>query len=152
MKAHIRYLIITLIALGLGCGQSHADDKAIAAIGGFLAGIITGAAIEDHHDSHHHGASVRISTGSYHPDYHYSGSRCHSHGRYACTACYTVTHRKTGHWEVRHVRVWVPGHWEFVRNSCGDHIRVWKSGYYSTRPQKVWIAYSGNSRHGSYCD
>lgn len=152
MKTKIRYIIVTLIALGLFTGKSYGDDEAIAAIGGFLAGIITGVVIEDRND-HHYNGSVRISTGSrHHGDYRYSSSRCHNHGRYGCPTCSNYGHRKSGHWEIRHVRVWIPGHWEFVRNRCGDHVRIWKSGYYSSKPEKVWVSYSGNSRHGSYRD
>jgi hypothetical protein len=44
----------------------------------------------------------------------------------------------------------VPGHWEFVRNRCGDRIRVWKSGYYTSHPQKVWVSGGGPSHHRNH--
>ena len=152
MKTYIRYTIITLITLGLASEKSYAGDEAIAAIGGFLAGIITGVAIEDHDDYHHHGARVRISTGDHHRVYHYTGNRCYRHSRYGCETCRSYGHRTTGHWEIRHIKVWIPGHWEFVRNRCGDRVRIWKSGYYTTKPEKVWVSYSTRTRYGSYCD
>ncbi len=135
MKTYIRTIIVSMIILGLSAGQSHANDKAAAAIGGFLAGIITGVVIDD--DAHHHRSSVYVS----------SGSRCYSHSRYGCESCSSRGYRSSGYWEIRHVRVWVPGHWEFVRNRCGDRIRIWKSGYYTTKPQKVWVSRGGRSQH-----
>lgn len=157
MKKTIRYTIIALIALGLSSSHAKAGDEALAALGGFLAGVITGAVIEDHHD-HDYDHGVRIRVGSHHDDWyrhgnrHYGKTRCHKHNRYECNACRSGHHRDRGHWEVRHVKIWVPGHWEFVRNRCGDHVRVWKSGYYRTKPEKVWIEHRHGKRHGSYCD
>ena len=146
MKTHIRHIIIALITLSLASGHSYADDKAIAAIGGFLAGVITGVAIDHHDDVHHYPAGVTISTGrSHHRSYSYTGDRCHDHGRNSCVICVGHGHPRTGHWEVRHVKVWIPGHWEYVRDRCGDHVRVWKSGYYTTRPEKVWVSYTAIS-------
>lgn len=135
MKTYIRYLLVSMIALGLSAGKSNANDEAVAAIGGFLAGIITGVVIDK--DGHHHG-SVHVT----------SGSRCYKHSRYGCESCSSYGHRSSGYWETRYVRVWVPGHWEYVRNHCGDRIRFWKSGYYTTRPEKVWISRDHGSRYG----
>ena len=133
MKTYIRYILVSVIALGLSAGKSHAGDEAVAAIGGFLAGIITGVVIDD---DHHHG-SIHVS----------SGIRCYKHSRHGCEACSGHGHRSSGYWETRHVRVWVPGHWEYVRNRCGDRIRVWKSGYYTTRREKVWVSRGHSGRY-----
>jgi hypothetical protein len=147
MKKHLRITLITLIALGLGTTQARADDEALAAIGGFIAGIITGAVIEDQNDYGRHDR-VEIRVG--HDRYGYRDS-CHKHGHRDCRSCYKNRTHRSGHWETRYVKVWVPGHWEFVRNRCGDHVRIWKSGYYERRPKKVWVSPRGRDRHGSTC-
>lgn len=133
MKNKIRTLITATIALGLSAGQVHANDEGLAALGGFVAGIITGAIIEDHH-GYHHDAGVRISVGDRHDRY----------GSYS-------RHGQRGYWEVRHVRVWIPGRWEFVRNECGQSVRVWRPGHHRMQRTRVWVADRGRSHRGSYC-
>ena len=135
MKHTIRTLIITAVLLGLWCAPARADDEAIAALGGFVAGIITGAIIED--NNHVHGA-VSVTYGD-------------RHGRHDRYVRYD-RHDRRGHWEVQRVRVWVHGRWDVTFSRCGDRIRVWKPGYYTWRKEKVWVAYHDRGRGRGYCD
>lgn len=135
MKTLIRTLLATSLALGLNVQTARAGDDALAALGGFVAGVITGAVIE-HNDGFHGGVSVSIGNA---PCY----SRCGPHGRLDCGACFVPGPH--GYWEVRQIRIWVPGYWDFVINHCGDRVRIWRAGHYEYRPHRVWVArhYSG---------
>lgn len=148
MKNIIRTSIIAALLVGLTAAPAHADDEALAAIGGFVVGMITGAAIE-HHDGHHadYGVEVHYDTHSRygHRDH---GYRCGKHNRHGCHSC--KSHRK-GHWETRKVRVWVPGHWAVVVNDCGDRVRVWKSGHYTYERQRYWVSHRRDHRRYSRC-
>ena len=126
MKTIIRTFVVTIALFGLNA-QSHADDEAWAAVGGFIAGVITGTAIDNHRDVH---AGVTIAV----------GDRCGIHHRSGCSTCYPP---RRGYWSVRHVRVWVPGYWDVVINHCGDRVRIWKPGRFEHRPRKVWVAHDG---------
>lgn len=141
MKNKLRYLTTAAIVLGMMAAPSHADDEALAALGGFLAGVITGVVIEDN-DHHHRGPAVEVSVGSRHgyPDRYGRHSRYDRYDR----------HRAPGHWEVRYVKVWIPGRYEYVRDGCGRRIKVWKPGHHISRPEKVWVAYRSDRHCGSY--
>jgi len=147
MNKLIRFTLIPLILTTFGTAPAQADDEALAAIGGFVAGIITGAVIDDHDNrSHVYIGRDRYSDrhGSRHHDYR---DRCCSrdcHG--ACSYGQPSRHYKKGHWEIKHVRVWVPGRWTVKYNSCGDRIKVWKRGHYRWEKERVWVSY--NKRDG----
>jgi len=130
MKTIIRTVVSAAVLFGLTT-QARADDEAWAAVGGFIAGVITGSVIE-HNSSVHTGISV-----SY-------GDPCHSHHRSGCGVCYPA---RSGYWSVERVRVWVPGCWEIVVNHCGDRVRVWKPGRFDYHQRKIWVAYDA-PRHG----
>lgn len=132
MKTIIRTLITAVSLLGLNT-QTHADDEAWAALGGFVAGVITGSVIENHRDVH---AGVSISV----------GDPCHTHHRTSCSVCFAP---RRGYWRTEHVRIWIPGYWDVVYNHCGDRVRVWKPGRFEHRPRKVWVAYD-NHRYDQY--
>jgi hypothetical protein len=137
MKHTIRTLIITALLIGAGNARLQAGDEALAAFGGFVAGIITGAIIEDSHDVHG-GVAVEI------------GHRHGRHDRYDRHVRHS-RHHDRGHWEVQRVRVWVPGRWEFTVSRCGDRIRVWKPGHYSWHSEKVWVSHRGRGHSRGYC-
>ena len=153
MKQTIRTTIIAVLLLGLTAAPTHADDEALAAFGGFVAGMITGAILESNSD-HHHGAGVAISYESHrghgvHARYD-RGPRCGKHHRYDCHSC----HRgPKGYWKTHRVKVWVPGHWSYFVNDCGDRTRVWTRGHYTYQTKRVWVArhhkrYERDSRCG----
>ena len=131
MKKHLSILIVSILILGLGAGQAHASDKALAALGGFVAGVITGVVIEDGRDR----VDTRVvihgdSRG--HRDYRDYGYR----GKPA----------RSGHWETKRVRVWVPGRYEYRRDRCGYKVRVWVPGHYEWRKERVWVSYRDRGR------
>jgi hypothetical protein len=133
MKTKIRYTIIAAVLLGLVAAPARAGDEAVAAIGGFIAGIITGAVIDDHddhywHSRHHNDVRVEVvrhSRGHYSYGYHDKYRSRHSRG----------------HYTYQTVKIWVPGHYVYTRNRCGDRIRIWKSGYYRYEKRKVYVPY-----------
>ena len=138
MKKIIQFSLLTAVVLGPGLNEARAGDEAWAAIGGFVAGVITGVAIEDGHHVHHR-----------HPPAHYGhhknyGNKGH-HG--PPHVSYHRHHGKKGHWEYRKVRVWVPGHWAYSYDSCGSRVRYWESGYYSWQKNKVWVPHRKHGRH-----
>jgi hypothetical protein len=136
MKNIIKITLIAAIALGLSTGRATANDEAAAAIGGFVLGMITGAVIENHTD--HVNVSVRAGYGY--------GHDCRS----ACSVRHdrSYGHGPRGHWEVKRVRVWVPGRWDVRVNHCGDRIRVYEKGYYTYRKDKVWVSYNDRGKRG----
>jgi hypothetical protein len=143
MKKYIRTTIIAALLVGLTAAPAHADDEALAAFGGFVVGMITGAIIENNSDQHH--AAVEVTYG-HHRDYR--GHRCGTHNRYGCNACFKGHKGRKGHWTTQRYKAWVPGHWTYVHNGCGDRIRVWKSGYHTYRTKRVWVSrHHRNDRH-----
>lgn len=153
MKTLIHLSLITALIIGLGASPAKAgDDEALAALGGFVAGIITGAVIDDddgyrhkrvhvyrdRHDRYgHRDKGYRHDRGN-----HRKGDRCDYRGG---------NHRK-GHWEIKRVRVWVPGYWKVIRDRCGDRVKIWKRGHYEWRREKVWVSYGGRGHHRRYRD
>ena len=117
MKNILKLSLVSLLVLGLNTTRVQADDEALAAIGGFVAGMITGAVIDHHSDRVH----VSVNAGFGH-------SRDYRHAR-------------NGHWEIKRVQVWVPGRWIVKVDRCGDRIRIWEKGHYSWRRDRVWVSY-----------
>ncbi|MGC9450008.1 MAG: hypothetical protein ACP5I4_01055 [Oceanipulchritudo sp.] len=143
MKNTIRTLIIATLLLGPATTRAHADDEAWAALGGFVAGVITGAVIEDSNDYH---GGVSIAVGERRGRYdRYDRGRHDRYDRHP-------GHRGKGHWEIKRVRVWIPGRWEFTVNRCGDRIRVWEPGHYGWRREKVWVRHHGRHHDRGFCD
>lgn len=95
------------------------DGEVIAAIGGFVGGMIVGSILDDDP-----APAVSVSYGHEH--------RGHRHG----------------HWEVRKVRVWVPGRWAWVDRDCSRPRRVWIEGYYDVRRERVWVGHRDCRRCG----
>jgi hypothetical protein len=99
------------------------DDEVIAAIGGFVGGLIVGAAINTNVPPPPPApVAVAVSYG-------------HGHGNH-----------RHGHWEWTTVRVWVPGRWAYVDRECSRPRRVWVDGYYTHRRERVWVSH-GHNRH-----
>lgn len=156
MKKHIRFTVIPLIILGLAAGNAHAgDDEAFAAIGGFVAGVITGAIIDDHNDHDR----VRVSVHGGYRDRHYDRGRhydrhrrdCRKRDCRGCGHGYKTKHHRSGHWETKRVRVWVPGYWDVEISRCGDRVKVWRRGHYEWRKERVWVAYRDRDRRHGRC-
>lgn len=126
MKTKFAALLLAAVAaLTLVPKPAHAGDKELAIIGGFLGGLIVGAALDDHHvDSHHDTVIV-------HRDYG------RDHSRYD---------RSRGYWDHRTVRVWIPACWE-VRYDYGRRVKIYIPGHYEVRRERVWVAYDRYDRH-----
>jgi len=157
MKQIFTISLITVFLLGVGVPRAHAGDEAVAAIGGFLAGVITGTVINDSRDYGRSRVHVSVGRDRY-KDYGY-GRRSHRHD-YGRDYGYKGSWRgrdshyggkkvRSGHWEIRRVRVWVPGYWETSRKHCGEVVKVWKRGHYKWEREKVWVSY--RDRRGGIC-
>ena len=151
MKTCTRHILLAALAVTFSTGRLHAGDEAWAALGGFVAGVITGAVIED---ADHCETGLRVAVG----DRYGRWDRYGHHDRYDRRDTWDrydrrdrhYKQRPSGHWEVRHVKVWVPGGWVVEVNRCGDRIRVWRPGYFDLLPRKVWVPYDGHG--GRHCD
>lgn len=140
MKKILSMALVATCSLSLPSNAVQAgDDEAIAAIGGFVVGLIAGSIAEkDTHYSRHHSYSY-----SSHPSYHdnrvhYPHYNARSHTAYP--RHYSAP-EVTGRWETRRVKKWVPGHWEIAYNSCGDRIKVWRNGYHRWETERVWVSF-----------
>lgn len=133
MKHYIKILLIPALVLSLGAGRATAgDDKAWAAVGGFVGGVIT-ANIFDHHRDHHRTEVIVVERDS-HPHKSYR----HGHKKHRCESdCDHYAPR--GHYETITVREWVPGCWRIEYNRCGDRIRYWEPGYYTHVSKRIWV-------------
>jgi len=146
MKTTLKMILMTTTLLGTGSTRALADDEAWAALGGFVAGVITQAVIEDSRD---HQADVRVIIRDYdHRDYRHHRDygdrrdhRCNKH----CDHRDRRDHCADGYWKVEHVKIWVPGGWEVGYNRCGDKIRTWRKGHYVVEKRRVWVAH--HDRH-----
>ena len=150
MKTYIRYTLIAVLTLGLGAGKlSAGDDEAWAAIGGFVAGVITGTIIDNDHHYHveHRGRyEPRRDHGRPPPPAYRDHGYRYPHERHGHPTRYG------GHWELRKVRIWVPGYWEFTYNRHGTRIRVWKPGHYAWQKNRVWVPHTRKGKPRHYCD
>jgi len=131
------FSILTLAAVtaSLGVPQSaRAGDKERAIIGGLIGGIIIGSALSDDR------ADTRV---------HVSHRSGHRH------------HRDSGYWKWVTVKTWMPGYYERSCDRWGNPRRIWVSGHYKYRKQRVWVTYdeachdrhySRDCRHGDRCE
>lgn len=128
MNTRITALALTAAtALSLTPKSALAGDKEWAAVGGFLGGIILGAAIADnHHDTYSHTGGTTVIVRD-------RDDRCEDND---------------GYWDTVSVSVWVPGDWVY-RRDCGRRVRIYIPGHYEDRHQRVWVSHSRrHDRHG----
>ncbi len=122
MKTRLTALLLAATAaFALVAKPAYAGDKEAALIGGFLGGLVLGAALD--HDRGHTTVVVHDRPGRY--------DDC----------------RDTGYWDHRTVRVWVPGYWE-TRWRHGCSVRVYVPGYWDHRRERVWVAHRGDYGRG----
>jgi hypothetical protein len=96
------------------------DGEVVAAIGGFIGGVIVGSTIDRDHDHRHdRGGAVHVEVRT--------GRHGHGHG-----------HRH-GYWDTTRVRVWVPGRWVVTYDRCGERVRYFERGRYEWRRERVWV-------------
>jgi hypothetical protein len=140
MKKLLSVALVAATSLSLPTSPLTAgDDEAIAAIGGFVVGLITGSIVE--RDTHtvyrndyrapthcrdYHGSSHNVTVR------HYTSDSRYGHRDYR---------EPTGRWETRRIKKWVPGWWEVSYNHCGDRIKVWREGHYRWETERVWVSF-----------
>lgn len=112
-------LMTSPVRANAGHGHHDHGDEVAAAVGGFIGGVIVASAINSHLPPPP--PVVTVSYG-------------HDHGT------------RHGHWEMRRVRVWVPGYWTVVERRHDRPRRVWVDGYYEVRRERVWVAHRGYDR------
>lgn len=141
-------VLASILLLGLIARPTtaRAGDEALAALGGFIGGVIVGTVINDHDDDRTviiHGRSDRY-------DRHDRYDRYDSYDR---NGRYDRGHRPNGQWEYRTIRKWVPGYWVIEHDRYGDRRRVWIEGRHVRTQVRVWVSF-GDRRHRSHdtCD
>ena len=125
-------VLLTAATLSLGTFLPHeakaGSDKALAAIGGFIGGVIVGS----HLERSHHPAPVIV-------------DHCPPPPRVVVVDRHGPPHRH-GYWETSRVRVWVPGRTVWVVDECGRSVRRYEPGHYEYRSERVWVESRGR-RH-----
>lgn len=127
MKKTIALSLIALTALALAPNPALASrdgDKAAAAIGGFIGGIIVGSAINDHDRYPDHGGTRVIVDRGY--------------DRF-----------DRGYWKEVRIRSWVPGYWT-TDYRHGRRVRIYVEGHYEFRTDRVWVSYDRHDRRDRY--
>ena len=136
----MRKLLIVLSLVTVISLQNTAyagKDKAWAAAGGFLGGVVVSNIFNNHHERSHHRSHAHYETITIEKTSH------SPHGK----QCY---HEREGHYEYRKVRVHVPGRWVKSYDDCGRRTKVWRRGYYKWEIEKVWVEDKPSSRKRVY--
>ncbi len=137
-------IILSTLALAslatLAPTTAHAgSSETRALVGGLIGGLIIGSAINNNRDHH-----VTVSHCPPPPP------RCDSP---RVVIVEPPRQRPppapSGYWKDVQTRVWVPGRWITVRQSCGREISRYENGYYTYRTDRVWVATCDNNR-GDY--
>lgn len=142
-------LIASIAVLALIAGQTsaRAGDEVIAAIGGFIGGMVVGSISSD---SHNHHSSVVIETGyGSRGDRHYGrghNDRRGRQGQHYDRGRRSGDRYSYGRWEFQTVRRWVPGHWSYRQDRCGDRRRVWTRGHHVHTRVRVWVSFGGGHK------
>lgn len=134
-----KLLIASIVAAlsGVGVAPQTAmarDGEVLAALGGFIGGVIVGSNIDNDH--------VHRSVSYSHVDRHFGTRVVVETGR--------GSHR--GYWKVVTVRTWVPAHWVVGRDECGRRIRYFERGFYENRRERVWVTARRDRRPGDRYD
>ncbi|WP_309387824.1 hypothetical protein [Cerasicoccus frondis] len=129
-------LILCVGGLSAQARGGHDNDEALAALGGFIGGVIFSEAIHDHHDRretyiHYEKPKPRQSC---EPRYAKGRFDQPAHCRDQC-GC------GGGHWQVVERRVYVPVSYTWVYNSCGVKVRTRTGGCFKTVKERIWIGH-----------
>lgn len=100
-------------------------DAAVAAIGGFIGGLVIGTALDNDHERYDRHVDTTVVIGTGHRDRH---------------------HRDGGYWKTVTVKHWVPGYWT-TSYDCGRRVRVFVDGYWDYQTERVWVSYDRHDRH-----
>lgn len=122
MKKYIKRLLIAAFLLNISVSRAMADDEALAAIGGFIGGVIAGKVYDNHRSSYPRKVVV------------IKNKHGHSHGKYKASRC---NHKVT--YKTVYTREWVPGYWKVYYDRCGSRVRHWVAGYYDKIPKQIAV-------------
>lgn len=117
------------------------DDKVLAAIGGFIGGVLIASAVQDHHSPQHAYCEFDSCT-----DRYVAGHR-HGHDRYGHDR-HAVNRHGRDRYDWVTVRVWVPGRTVIRYDSCGNRIRHYERGHYVYRKEYVVVDSHRGRGHG----
>lgn len=112
-------------ALAFAPQSAVAGDKTVAAIGGFIGGLIVGSHVNSH-SSH---------TTVIYDDY------CPPPGPVV------IVSNRPGYWVERPVQVWIAPTWIVTYDPWNRPVRRHVAGHYSTRMEKVWVNGGPAPRH-----
>ncbi|WP_269543149.1 hypothetical protein [Cerasicoccus fimbriatus] len=139
MKSILKTSILCALILSVGAisaqargGHQH-NDEALAALGGFIGGVILSESLHDHHRETVHVRyenRKQCDTGWREGHYQNSGWRDKGHNR--CRG-------NCGHWKTVKRRVYVPVSYTWTYDSCGAKIRTRTGGYFKTVCERIWI-------------
>lgn len=156
-----------VIALIASPPSAKAGDEAIAALGGFIGGVIVGTLSSDSR----HETAVVIEAGhggrrdgrydrgrrenrndrrygkSHRNDRRYGKSH-HNDRRYRNG--YNSNRGRHGRWVYRTERRWVPGYWTYRRDRCGDSRRIWHQGRHVSSRVRVWVSIGSDRPQGHH--
>jgi len=122
MKTIAFVSLLSVTALAFTPAPAKAGSEGVAALGGFIGGLIVGHALSDHRAgppstevfvTHRHGDRY---------DSRYDGGR----------------HERHGYWDSVRVKVWVPGYWTTCYER-GRRISYHTPGRYEWRIERVWV-------------
>ncbi|HUG09445.1 MAG TPA: hypothetical protein VMM36_00440 [Opitutaceae bacterium] len=106
-------------------------DEALAAVGGFIGGVLVASAVNQHYSDHDAYYGYDAYNNRYPVDYR--------HDRRDYRRDYGRDHRQ---WVT--VRVWVPGRWVIRHDGYGRRERFYVRGHYEHR--REYVRYDGHRR------
>jgi hypothetical protein len=128
MRTKSTISILTAALAFAGIQQAQAGDKEKYLVGGLLGGWILNEVFDRSSVEVHSPRPVVVERHRY-PSY---------------------SHRPSGRYEYRNVKIWVPAYRERTVTRCGQVEVRWVPGHYEVRREKVWVSYERDYPE-SYC-
>lgn len=122
MKKFILLSLLAATAAALAPKPALAGDREIAAIGGFIGGLVLGSAL---HDDRYDRTTVVVSDRYHHRPQH-------------------------GYWKHVTVKTWVPGYWTTSCDRYGRRVRVYVEGCWQYRTDRIWVSHDRHGRYGHH--
>lgn len=128
MKTIAFVSLLSATALALTPAPAKAGSDGVAALGGFIGGLIVGHAINDHRSGP---PSTEVVVTHRYVDRRESRHHDSRHDRH-------YSHDRRGYWDSVRVQVWVPGYWT-TRYERGRRTNCHIPGRYEWRLERVWV-------------